>query len=127
MIIEVDGYKNKIVGYDPKKSEDFHQKSGKLADRDFVNCLKSRKYKRIIFMAGGTASGKTEFAHSYLVKKDQLVYSGTLKDFNGFKIKLQKIKRYDKNNSSVKVILIIPRDWIKAFEAFLKREKKCEK
>lgn len=75
-------------------------------------------------MAGGTASGKTEFAYSYLNKKDQLVYDGTLKDFEGFKIKLQRIKKYDKNHSRVKVVLIIPEDWIRAFEAFLKRERK---
>lgn len=48
-------------------------------------------------MAGGTASGKTEFASSYLIHKDQLVYDGTLKSFDGFKIKLERIERYDKN------------------------------
>ena len=126
MIIEVDEYKNKILGYSPEKSEDFHTESAKLADRDFVDSLKSRKYKRIIFMAGGTASGKSEFAHSYLTKKDQLVYDGTLKDFDGFKIKIQKIGRYDKNHSRVKVVLIIPKDWVRAFEAFLKRERKMK-
>lgn len=124
MIIEVDEYKNKISGYTPEKSESFHLESAKLADKDFVDCLKSRKYKRVIFMSGGTASGKTEFAHSYLTKKDQLVYDGTLKDFGGFNIKLQKIERYDKNDSRIKVVLIIPKDWVKAFEAFLKRERK---
>ncbi len=126
MIIEVDEYKKKVLGYDPERSEDFHAESAKLADKDFTDCLKSRKYKRIIFMAGGTASGKTEFAHSYLNKEDQLVYDGTLKSFDGFKIKLQRIERYDKNNSKVKVVLIIPKEWLKAFEAFLKRERKMK-
>lgn len=126
MIIEVDEYKKKVPGYKPEKSEDFHRESARLADKDFVTCLRSQKYKRIIFMAGGAASGKSEFAHSYLTQKDQLVYDGTLKDFDGFKIKLQKIERYDKNNSRVKVVLIIPKDWVKAFEAFLKRERKMK-
>lgn len=126
MIIEVDEYKKKVEGYNPEKSEDFHRESARLADKDFVDCLRSQKYKRIIFMAGGTASGKSEFAHSYLTKKDQLVYDGTLKDFEGFKIKLQKIDRYDKNDSRVKVVLIIPKDWVRAFEAFLKRERKMK-
>lgn len=126
MIIEVDEYKNKIPGYNPLKSEDFHAESAKLADKEFTDCLKSRKYKRVIFMGGGTASGKTEFAHSYLNKSDQLVYDGTLKSFEGFKIKLQRIERYDKNNSKIKVVLIIPKDWVKAFEAFLKRERKMK-
>lgn len=126
MLIEVDEYKNKILGYDPENSEDFHRESAKLADRDFIECLKSRKYKRIIFMAGGTASGKTEFAHSYLHKKDQLVYDGTLKNFDGFKIKLQNIKRYDKNNVRPKVVLVIPKDWIRAFEVFARRPRKMK-
>lgn len=126
MIIEVDEYKKKVQGYNPKKSEDFHRESARLADKDFVDCLRSKKYKRIIFMAGGTASGKSEFAHSYLTKKDQLTYDGTLKDFDGFKIKLQKIERYDNNDSRVKVVLIIPKDWVRAFGAFLKRERKMK-
>ncbi len=124
MIIEVDEYKSKVENYNPNNSEDFHIESAKLADADFINCLKSKKYKRIIFMAGGTASGKTEFASQFLNKKDQLVYDGTLKSFEGFNVKLDKIKRYDKNNSKVKVVLIIPKDWVKSFDAFLTRERK---
>ena len=126
MIIEVDEYKKKVVGYDANKSEEFHLESAKLADKDFTNCLKSKKYRRIIFMAGGTASGKSEFASSYLIHKDQLVYDGTLKSFDGFKIKLERIERYDKNNSKIKVVLILPADWVKAFQVFLKRERKMK-
>lgn len=124
MIIEVDEYKKRIDGYDPIRSEEFHSESAKLANKDFIECLKSKKYKKIIFMAGGTASGKTEFAKSYLTSKDRLVYDGTLRYWDGFKVKLEKIKRYDKNKSTIKVILIIPYDWKKAFEAFLGRERK---
>lgn len=126
MIIEVDEYKKQVVGYDANKSEEFHFESAKLADKDFTNCLKSKKYARIIFMAGGTASGKTEFASSYLIYKDQLVYDGTLKSFDGFNIKLERIERYDKNNSKIKVVLILPVDWVKAFQVFLKRERKMK-
>lgn len=115
MIIKVDEYKKKVVGYDSNRSEEFHLESAKLADKDFTDCLKSKRYKRIIFMAGGTASGKTEFASSYLTHKDQLAYDGTLKSFDGFKVKLQRIERYDKNGSKIKVILILPADWVKAF------------
>ncbi len=126
MLIEVDEYKKRISGYEPAKSELFHRESARLADKDFISCLKSRKYKKIIFMAGGTASGKTEFAMSYLTKKDQLIYDGTLKNFDGFKIKLQNIKKYDKNSSKIKVVLIIPEDIVKSFGAFLKRERKMK-
>lgn len=43
MIIEVDEYKKKVVGYDANKSEEFHLESAKLADKDFTNCLRSKK------------------------------------------------------------------------------------
>ena len=124
MIIEVDDYKNKIPGYDPNKSEYTHSESGRLADIDFKSALQSKKYKRIIFMAGGTASGKTEYAYSYLNKKDQLVYDGTLKDYEGFRIKLQKIERYDKNKSRIKIVAIVPLSVEKSIEAFLGRDRK---
>lgn len=126
MIIEVDEYKKKIPGYNPEKSELVHSESAKLANKDFDIALKSQKYKRIIFMAGGTASGKTEFAFSYLNKKDQLVYDGTLKTFDGFQVKLKNIQRYTKNNPKIKVVLILPEDITKSFAAFLKRDRKME-
>ncbi len=132
MIIEVDDYKNKIESYDPKRSEDFHIESGKMADKDFISQLKTQKYKRIIFMAGGTASGKTEFAYSYfseqsnLNNKYTLVYDGTLKNYDGFKTKMDKIERYAKNKPSVKIILVIPRNINSSLAAFLKRERKME-
>lgn len=125
MIIEVDEYKKKISDYDANRSEDFHRESAKLADKDFIKHLKTKKYKRVIFMAGGTASGKTEYSTSRFTNKDQLVYDGTLKNLNGFNIKINNIKKYSKN-SKIKVVLIIPDDWIKAFEVFLKRERKMK-
>lgn len=75
-------------------------------------------------MAGGTASGKTEFAFSYLDKKHQLVYDGTLKNFSGFKIKVSNIKRYAKNNPKIKVVLILPEYWISALGVFFEQGKK---
>jgi hypothetical protein len=126
MIIEVDEYKKKVPGYDPERSEDFHSESAHLADRDFIKHLRMGKYNEIIFMAGGAASGKTEFCVSYLMGDGVLVYDGTLKNFDGFQVKLKNIKRYAKNNPSIKVILIIPDDWKQAFEIFLKRERKME-
>jgi hypothetical protein len=125
MIIEVDEYKKKIPSYDASKSEEFHSESAKLADKDFIKYLKTKKYKRIIFMAGGTASGKTEYSTSRFVNKDQLVYDGTLKNLNGFNIKLKHVKKYS-TDSKVKVVLIVPNDWIKAFQVFLKRERKMK-
>lgn len=126
MIIEVDEYKKLIPNYDPKRSEDFHSESAKLANKEFDTCLKSGKYKKVIFMAGGTASGKTEFAQSYLINKDQLVYDGTLKHFNGFDIKVRNVKKFTKDSAKIKVVLIVPRDIEQAFEIFLTRERKMK-
>lgn len=126
MLIEVDEYKKMISNYDPEQSELFHRESARLADKDFEKQLKTGKYTEVIFMAGGAASGKTEFSTSFLINDDQLIYDGTLKNFDGFKIKLHHIKKYSKNNPSVRVILITPIDWKKAFEIFLKRERKMK-
>lgn len=126
MLIEVDEYKKKVLNYDPEQSELFHRESAKLADKDFIEQLKSQKYNEIIFMAGGAASGKTEFCVSYLMSDNVLVYDGTLKNFDGFKIKLSNIKRYAKNKPDSKVILIIPDNWKQAFEIFLSRERKMK-
>lgn len=126
MLIEVDEYKKMIPNYDPEQSELFHRESAHLADIDFIKQLKSQKYSEVIFMAGGAASGKTEFSTSFLINDEQLIYDGTLKNFDGFKIKLGHIKKYAKNKPKTKVILIIPDDWKQSFEIFLSRERKME-
>jgi chloramphenicol 3-O-phosphotransferase len=66
MIIEVDAFKKLIPDYNPEKSEDFHTQSARLADKAFEVALKSRKFTKVVFLAGGAASGKTEFASLYL-------------------------------------------------------------
>jgi hypothetical protein len=124
MIIEVDEYKKKVKGYSSKRSEDFHKESAMLADKDFCAHLKTKKYKKVILMAGGTASGKTEYARSYLLSKTALVYDGTLKNFSGLKPKLDKIERYSKHIKNIRVVFIIPKNIEYAFAAFLKRERK---
>jgi hypothetical protein len=124
MIIEVDNFKSKIPGYKPTKAEEFHKESGKLADGEFIKRIKEPEHKRIVFMAGGTASGKSEFAYTYLSHKDQLVYDGTLKSYHGFKVKNDKLKKYAKHKTKVKVILILPLHWEDALDVFLTRERK---
>ena len=126
MIIEVDEYKEKVVGYEAEKSEDFHIESARLADKDFIKHLKTGKYKRVILMAGGTASGKTEFATSYLIHKDQLVYDGTLKNFEGFQIKYKNIMKYTKGLAKIKIVLIIPANFDDAFKIFHNRKRKMK-
>ncbi len=121
MIIEVDEYKKKITGYDPNNSEDFHIESAKLADKDFYLYLKDEKIKEVIFMAGGVASGKSEYvAQFFRDKEDCLVYDGTLKNIEGFSIKYKEIKKL---NKSVSISLVIPENWNDALDAFYGRER----
>ncbi len=124
MIIEVDKYKEMIDGYDPARSDDVHIQSAKMADKDFENLLKTKKFTEIIFMSGGTASGKSEFAiQNYRESQDILVLDATLKNIEGFKIKYKLIKKYQKE-ASVKIVHITPENLMDALGAFFGRERK---
>jgi hypothetical protein len=122
MIIEIDAFKKQIEGYDPKRSEDFHEESAKLADRYFYAELKTGKYSEVVFLAGGAASGKTEFASIFLQDTKMLVYDGTMQNITGFEIKLKKIIKYIPS-VKIKVILITPADLSVAYKVFLGRER----
>ena len=123
MIIEVDKYKKKIKGYDPAHSELFHSESGKLADKDFYKHVVSKKIDTVVFLAGGTASGKTEFASLYLQDKNLLVYDGTMKSVKGFEIKYKKIKKL-KHIKKIRVVLIIPNNIYDSLAVFVERPRK---
>lgn len=123
MIIEIDAFKKQISGYDPKHSEDFHEVSAKLADKVFYRELESGKYSEVVFLAGGAASGKTEFASIFLQQKNILVYDGTMQNVTGFEIKLKKIIKHI-SIRKVRVVLIIPEDIHVAYKVFLGRERK---
>ena len=124
MIIEVDKYKEIIAGYDPVHSDNVHIESAKMADKDFEKLIKERKFKEVIFMSGGTASGKSEFAiQNYRESEDLLVLDATLKNTEGFKIKYKLIQKYQEE-ASVKIIHIAPIFWPDALDAFYGRERK---
>ncbi len=126
MIIEVDKYKEIIAGYDPAHSDDVHIESAKMADKDFEKLIKEKKFKEIIFMSGGTASGKSEFAiQNYRESEDILVLDATLKNIEGFKIKYKLIQKYQKE-ASVKIIHVAPIFWPDALDAFYGRERKMK-
>jgi adenosyl cobinamide kinase/adenosyl cobinamide phosphate guanylyltransferase len=85
MIIEIDKYKEKIIDYNPENSDDVHSASAKLADKDFEKYIKENVYTEIIFLSGGTASGKSEYAiQNYQNISDVLVLDGTLKKHGKF-------------------------------------------
>lgn len=115
-----------IAGYDPERSEDFHVESAKLADVAFTHELTQPRYAKIVLMAGGAASGKSEYAYTFLQTSDQLVYDGTLKHYSGFIIKSRNIRRYAKTNPTLIIIYILPANWKDSFEIFLSRTRKMK-
>ncbi len=56
-IISIDEFKKQIQGYDPKRAEEFHSQSAKMADKAFENALKNSRYSKVILVSGGSASG----------------------------------------------------------------------
>ena len=124
LVIEVDEYKKLVPGYNPDASELYHSESAKLADKDFEKHIKSNQFDKIIFMAGGVASGKTEFVSSFYMESENiLIYDGTMKNIAGFKIKYKNIKKYQ-NNAKISVVYIIPHSIEQAYQVFLNRDRK---
>ena len=120
-IISADTIKKILPGYDPAKSGLVHSQSAKLADKAFEAALKQRSEQTVVLMAGGTASGKTEYVSTYLKQRKLIVFDGTLPTFKGAKIKIDKIK---KANKQAEVHLIIPSSAADAHTAFLDRKRK---
>lgn len=81
IILANDEIKKEIPGYEPDKSWLVHREADKILNNKFKEYINSGQIKHVIFMAGGAASGKTEFVES---KKDWeggdevLVIDGTL-------------------------------------------------
>ncbi|MBI2612103.1 hypothetical protein HYW54_05185 [Candidatus Gottesmanbacteria bacterium] len=64
LVISIDDFKRQIPGYDPKRAEEFHRQSAKMADKAFEKALKTSSYPKVLLVSGGSASGKTEFIAS---------------------------------------------------------------
>ena len=99
----------------------FHQESAKLADMQYAAALKERFEPTIILMAGGTASGKSEYVSVYLQNSSAIVLVGTLPTFHGAKIKITKAFKAKK---LVEVHCVLPKSLMVAFVVFLNRDRK---
>ena len=120
-IISADEIKKSLPGYTPAQSEKVHRESAKLADKAFEGAMKTRSEATVVIMAGGSASGKTEYVSGYLSKQKVIVFDGTLPSFEGAQI---KIRRALKASKKVEIHLIVPESLSAAFTAFLNRERK---
>lgn len=122
-IISIDEFKQQIPGYTPDKASEFHTQSAKMADKEFSMAVKSSKAKKVILLAGGSASGKTEYLRTMLEHEDAIIYDGTLSTIKGADIKIKKAQKTDK---IVEIHYILPDDLKRAFIAFLARERKFD-
>ena len=60
-VIAADEIKKDIEGYDPAHWDQFHQASAKMADKMYDEAVKRRSERKVILLAGGAASGKSEY------------------------------------------------------------------
>jgi len=122
-IISIDDFKEKIEGYSPQRASEFHIKSAKMADAEFSKAVKSQEIGKVIFLAGGSASGKTEYLHTYLVDENAIIFDSTFSSQEGGRIKIGKAK---KHNKEIEVHFVMPDDIKRAFSAFLGRDRKFD-
>lgn len=120
-VISADEIKKQIPDYSPEKAELFHRESARLADKLFSQELKKSKYKSVILLNGGTASGKSEFLSTQLRNKRCIVFDATLSTKLGAEIKLRQIFKAKKKPI---IYAVIPDDLRRAFVAFLSRDRK---
>lgn len=120
LIIEIDEFKPHIKGYDPKFSSNAQSDSAKLANQQFDLAIKEGRYKKVILMGGGSASGKTEFVRSHLFGEEAIIFDSTLSTVKGANI---KIKKCLKRGLEVEVCFVFPDDLYRAYVAFKNRER----
>ena len=99
----------------------FQRESARLADSAYAEAVKERPEPLVILMAGGTASGKSEYVSAYLDDEDAIILDGTLPTFIGAEIKIKKALKASKR---VAVRCVLPESFLVAFVAFLNRERK---
>lgn len=123
-IISSDDIKETLPNYDPNRAEDFHEESQRIADKKFVEALKTRPEKTVIIMSGGSASGKSEYVSVYLKSEAVLVYDGTSSTYERVKGKLEKVIDSGK---LVEIHAVWPKNFRRAFLAFGDRERQFSK
>ncbi len=121
LLISADEIKKILPNYSPEKAEAFHSQSAKQADKEFEAALRENRYKTVILMSGGSASGKTEFLASHLMKGRSIIFDTTLSTPEGPKNKIRKIL---KANKTPVIYSVVPDDLTRAFIAFLHRDRK---
>ena len=121
LVISADEIKKTLPDYSPDKAEVFHTESARQADKLLTQALKEGTFKEVILLNGGTASGKTEFLSTHLMKKRAIIFDATLATQLGAQNKIRQIQKAKKTPV---VYSVIPDDLRRAFKAFLNRDRK---
>lgn len=122
-VIAADEIKKDIEGYDPAHSNQFHQASAKMADKMYDKAVKRRSERKVILLAGGAASGKSEYVATYLTSTRAIILDGTLPTTRGAEIKIEKAIKQQKK---IELHLVLPESLIVAFGVFLNRQRKYD-
>ena len=125
-LISIDELKKAFEDYAPENADKFHASSAKIADKlldEEIRKIKNKE-REIIFMCGGSASGKSEFIEKFgllLEDFDGIVFDSTFSTIKGAEIKIKKII---KSGNIPVLYLVIPDNFKRAFKAFHRRERK---
>lgn len=122
-IISIDDFKEQIHGYTPEKAGEFHHESAKMADKEFDRIIKQTDIGKVIFLAGGSASGKTEYLRTILESENAIIFDSTLSTTTGARIKIRKAQKHGK---MAEIHYILPDNLRRAFIAFLARDRKFD-
>lgn len=123
LVINCDTIKESLDGYNPAEAEKFHTTSAKQADKEYEIAIKNAKkneYESVIFLCGGSASGKTEFVDSHLKELNAIILDSTFSSKEGAKNKIRPAK---KKNLKISVYFIQPASLIASYQTFLGRDR----
>lgn len=68
-----------------------------MADKMYDEAVKRRSERKVILLAGGAASGKSEYVATYLTSTRAIILDGTLPTTRGAEIKIEKAIKQQKD------------------------------
>lgn len=104
VIIDPDALKKVFNDFDPKN----HEKYSTAAKAEFATALKKNKNPEVVFTAGGSGSGKSEFILKRIEQEGHtgIVYDGTMADYSS---SIAKIRQAAAAGKTIRIDAILPR------------------
>lgn len=112
-IVSSDEFKHVLPGFDGSKSADYHEVSSALAKIKKEQLLSSGDMKPVIFMSGGSGSGKTSaIKNTEGFDKFSMVYDSNLNNYESAKKKIDEVLKTGRRV----LVTHVNRDPLVAFE-----------